>query len=144
MIFMGVRARPCSPNWACLGQMPLHRTKLRMLSHVGFQLGSSWVQVGANWPESAQLMAKDAQVWPQPAWLGQVGPFLSSLSYSLGASGIRREATWIHSYLILAVQRVHVWIIGDHLNSGLWTTRKANHETSTCAWIPSHGGQIML
>ena len=71
------------------------------------QLGGSWAQVGANRPEfgasfaqvgpklascSAQVKAKDGQVWPSRLWLGQValvGP------NSLGAGGSRHEATQI-------------------------------------------------
>ena len=88
-------------------QMPPHRTKLRMLSPTCAQtcpscamLGPSWSQVG---PKLETTGRSSAQVRPKLgammaklgwAWLGQVGP-LSSLCYSLGASGSRREATRI-------------------------------------------------
>ena len=83
---------------------PPHRTKLRMLSPtcihtcpsctiLDVQLGSSWAQVGAvarvrrklrpSWAQggscSAQVKAKDGQVWPQSAVVGpsRPTPFLS-------------------------------------------------------------------
>ena len=77
-----VRVGPCCPHLSCTQlqrQMPPHRTKLRMLSptcvqnvpklchvgsHVGPQLGSSWAQVEANWPEFG---ASYAQVGPKLA-----------------------------------------------------------------------------
>ena len=70
--------------------------------HVGPQLGSSWVRVWRKLgPSPAQvsscsprLKAKDGQgLTPLAFWLGEAGLLLSSLSYSLGAGGSRREAT---------------------------------------------------
>ena len=58
------------------------------------QLRRSWAQVSSC---SAQLKAKD----------GQIGPLLSSLSYSLGAGSSRREATriwiWLNMYICIYV-----------------------------------------
>ena len=76
---------------------PNLRPNVPKLRHVG---PPSWSQVG---PKSETTGRSSAQVRPKLgammaklgwAWLGQVGP-LSSLCYSLGAGGSRREATRI-------------------------------------------------
>ena len=90
-------------HWACL--RPNLRPNVPKLRHVGPQLGSSWShwvrhKLCPSWAQvgscSAQLKAKDGPSLTSVGfWLCQVGPLLSSLSYSLGAGGSRREATWI-------------------------------------------------
>ena len=77
-----------------------------MLDPVGLKVGPSWSQLarvwrklGPSWAQVtclAQLKAKGQgrpSLTPVGFWLGQVGPLLSSLSYSLGAGGSRRQAT---------------------------------------------------
>jgi hypothetical protein len=75
------------------GQMPPHRTKLRPSSG---QVGPKLKPTGRN---LRPLLLRSTKGQGRPSltpvgfWLGQVGPLLSSLFYSLGAGGSRREAT---------------------------------------------------
>ena len=94
----------CCPHWACLGlnfhaRRPPHRTKLGIspvptlrhvkLARVRRKLRPSWAQARSC---SAQLKAKDGQVWPHsPFGWAKYGPLLSSLSYSLGAGSSRSD-----------------------------------------------------
>ena len=64
----------------------------RSVRLVQLQLGGGHVHPG----QAAKKYTGHGQVCsltPVGFWLGQVGPLLSSLSYSLGAGGSRREAT---------------------------------------------------
>ena len=65
------------------------------LARVRRKLGPSWaeVQVGSC---SAKLEPRMTKFDLSRLWFGQVGPLSSSLSYFLGASGTRREATRIY------------------------------------------------
>ena len=107
---------------------------------VGLKLGPSWSQLAGVGPTYGQGRPS----WIPPCLIGPSRPasFLSVLFPGRKRYSSRSD---LNTQLFdVAVQSVHVWIIGDHLNSGLWTARKANHETSTGGWIPSHGGQVML
>ena len=99
---MGVRARSCCPDWACLGPTsapvaptqdqvahvkPNLRPNVPKLRHVGPQLLEPDAKFSAS---SAQvrlnLRPRTAKLDPSQLWLGQVGLLLSPLCYSLGAS----------------------------------------------------------
>ena len=89
---MGVRARSCCPDWACLGRP--HRTKLHMLNPTCVQTCAScamldpscWSQMPSSAQARPKLRPRTAKLDPSQLWLGQVGLLLSPLSYSLGAS----------------------------------------------------------
>ena len=97
--------------WAQLrGQMPPHRTKLRMCPTCVqtcpscAMLDPSWApvgrkfyaQLGPKWaPVRPNFRPRTAEFDPVGFWLGQVGPLLSSPSNFLGAGGSHREATRI-------------------------------------------------
>ena len=106
-----IRARPCSclgpnfapgahtpPSCACFVQTcpsfapccwaPLE-PKLEPTGPNSAQVGPKLARVRPN------LRQKTAEFDPSRLWLGQVGPLLSSLAYSLRAGGARREATRI-------------------------------------------------
>ena len=71
------RLRPVGPQ---LGLGP-------KLGPTGPSFGASWLLFGPTYSQGRLSLI------PVGFWLGQVGPLLSSLSYSLSAGGTRREAT---------------------------------------------------
>ena len=73
--------------------MPPHRTKLRPSSgQVGPKLKPTGRKLRPLLLRSTKGQGRPS-LTPVGFWLGQVGPLLSSLFYSLGAGGSRREAT---------------------------------------------------
>ena len=94
IVFLGtVRAKPCCRGGAkCPPQD--HVVHAKRLSPACVQMCTSCAMLD---PSSAPLKARQGRPSLTPAsfWLGQVGPLLSSLSYSLGAGGSCHEVTRI-------------------------------------------------
>ena len=83
----------CPPQDHVVHAKPSLRPNVHKLRHVGPSSAQD-AQVGPKWaPVRGQ--ARSAKFDPSQLWLGQAGPLLSSLSYSLSAGGSRREATRI-------------------------------------------------
>ena len=107
------------PNFGTTCQITHVKPNLRptppKLRPVGPQLGPSWAEVGANWPEFRRKLGPSWLLYgptysqgrlsliPVGFWLGQVGPLLSSLSFSLSAGGTRREATPVRVYIYICI-----------------------------------------